>query len=371
LSAKSDYTSYQIFDRWNGKSIIIDAPNILIDTMEVFDLDIWDNDLHTSNLKISTNETSFYQHNGKFSSSMKINVSGIINQGNNIINTIQEDILGGQVLFAFPLNPIYSCICGKVSLTDTNSNVTDVNVTISGAYSRTISPDSLGLYCFDSLLVGNYSVKAEMNNFVFSPESYSFTDLDNSYYDKDFVGNIQIVDSFYNVCGTIELDDAGANIQDVEITIWGDKNSSLYPDFSGDFCFDSLEKGTYLIKPQLSSFIFTPADTTLNNINASLYGIKFFGKKVNSIYYDYNKIRMILFPNPTWRFVTIIPSLELSKNALISVYNTTGELVDFTTKRYENNNTIKLELLNENSGLYYIQIVDNKIQLIGKVVLIK
>jgi hypothetical protein len=188
IAAISNYNEYRLFDRWSPIEITVDAPNINIDSMEIIDLDIWKSDFHSKNIEIESNKNVLFQHSGKFSSYKKINVAGKIYQGKNTLVLTQEDILGGQVLINFPLNPVYNCICGKVALNDTNLKLDQVSITITVDLSKIIHPDTIGLYCFDSLLNGDYEIKASLNNFNFTPMSYTFNDLKESYYEKDFNG---------------------------------------------------------------------------------------------------------------------------------------------------------------------------------------
>ena len=345
VSARSGYTSYQIFDRWNPIEFEIEAPNIVIDSMELFDLDIWNNDFHPSNIEIVANNNVLFQNSGKYTSYNKFNVSGKINQGSNILKLSQTDVLGGQLLINFPINPVYNCICGKVTLNDTSQKVTDVLVSISGDFNKTLNPDNLGLYCFDSLVKGNYNVRADLNNFEFSPLSYTFSDLSESYYDKDFDGNLK----YYSICGKVTLNDTSQKVTYVSLSMTGDQNKTKKPDLIGLYCFDSLVKGNYEITANLNNYDFTPSswsfsDLSENQNNKDFHGIK---QPDNIDRFERNFIN--IYPNPTSGNLYIT---AYNKLHLVEIYNIFGE------KLYSNHYQNSINVSTYPSGIYILRILD-------------
>lgn len=219
ISASVTSNGYRLYDRWSPQLLNIDIANdVKIDTLEIYDLNMWDNDLHPSNLEIKKEETTIWHQVGQFDEYSQVNLSDLLNHGQNVISMTQDNILGGQILITFPLSPETYRISGKVSLNDATVNLTEVKIILEGNKNDTINPDSTGFYSFTDLLKGKYSIYAELENFSFCPIfSYEYNLLDTNYVNQNFTGvmiipnnisesicqgeNIQIGDSIFTESG--------------------------------------------------------------------------------------------------------------------------------------------------------------------------
>ncbi len=122
IAADAGTTGYRLYDRWSPQTIGIDVPSgISANSTELFDLNLWNNDLHTADPNLMKGETSLWSHSGQFTGHTTIDVSGILNEGQNILTMTQDDFLGGQVLVTFPyVIPVTGDITGdgKVNYED-------------------------------------------------------------------------------------------------------------------------------------------------------------------------------------------------------------------------------------------------------------
>ncbi len=77
-------------------------------------------------------------------------------------------------------------------------DVTQVTLTLSGAASAVYHPASDGYYLISGLTYGeNYTVTPSLDDYVFEPESYSYTPLSADMFDQNFQGTF----TPFIVCG--------------------------------------------------------------------------------------------------------------------------------------------------------------------------
>jgi len=101
--AQVNREGYRIFDRWSPQPIFINIPsNTTISAMEIYDLNLWDNDLHCSDVLIKKGDIEIWNKTGLFNDQAAFDVSNTLNNGLNFLSIVQEDFLGGQVLITFP-----------------------------------------------------------------------------------------------------------------------------------------------------------------------------------------------------------------------------------------------------------------------------
>jgi len=104
-AVQRDYTgaSYRVYDRWSQQILQIDVPEgANLSYMEIYDLNLWANDLHTANPTIKSGETVVWSRSGQFTGSANVNVSAVLNDGQNLLTMAQNDFMGGQILVTFP-----------------------------------------------------------------------------------------------------------------------------------------------------------------------------------------------------------------------------------------------------------------------------
>ena len=106
LAADAQPNGYRIFDRWTNKNIpVFIPPNYNFNMMELYDLDLWENDLHPSNVEILKSDSSIWNQSGEFVNNTTIDVSNVLNSGNNLLTFSQDNLFGGQLLVTFSYNP--------------------------------------------------------------------------------------------------------------------------------------------------------------------------------------------------------------------------------------------------------------------------
>ncbi len=121
IAASVGTSGYRLYDRWSPQTIGIDVPaGVSADLMQLFDLNLWGNNLHPADVNITKGATSIWSQTGQFTGHAAVNVSSLLDEGQNMLTIAQDDFLGGQVLVAFPYNPLAADITGdgKVNFED-------------------------------------------------------------------------------------------------------------------------------------------------------------------------------------------------------------------------------------------------------------
>ena len=108
-SAVVSNDGYRLYDRWSPHLVAVDVPaGPMADTMELFDLNLWGNDLHPANLTIKEGDTTVWSHGGQFTGHTTADTSGVFEVGPNLLSMTQNDFLGGQILLTFPYALLHS-----------------------------------------------------------------------------------------------------------------------------------------------------------------------------------------------------------------------------------------------------------------------
>ena len=103
IAASAGASGYRLYDRWSPQTIQIDIPSgTNADSMMLFDMNLWDNNLHPANINLKKDTSTIWSHSGQFTGHTDVDVSGTLDEGLNILLMTQEDFLGGQVLITFP-----------------------------------------------------------------------------------------------------------------------------------------------------------------------------------------------------------------------------------------------------------------------------
>ncbi|MBI1733222.1 MAG: S8 family serine peptidase [Gammaproteobacteria bacterium] len=101
----SNPSSYELYDRWSPQTVQIDVPyGVNPTSLELIDLDVWDNELHPANLKVIKGNNSIFGQPGQFTGHFTVDVTDAVIEGPNVLTMTQDDILGGQVLVTFTYN---------------------------------------------------------------------------------------------------------------------------------------------------------------------------------------------------------------------------------------------------------------------------
>ncbi len=103
IAADVNSSGYRLYDRWSAQVVKINVPSgVKPHSMKVFDLNMWDNNLHPANLNIRQGDNSIYSQSGQFTGHVDVNVENVLAAGDNILTITQDDVFGGQILLTFP-----------------------------------------------------------------------------------------------------------------------------------------------------------------------------------------------------------------------------------------------------------------------------
>jgi hypothetical protein len=103
ISASVGSTDYRLYDRWSPQIANANIPQVdLPSSMEVYDLNLWSNGLHTANITIQNGTNTIWTQSGQFTGQVAVAVPGAFNAGQNTLTFSQNDFLGGQILVTFP-----------------------------------------------------------------------------------------------------------------------------------------------------------------------------------------------------------------------------------------------------------------------------
>jgi len=104
IAALVETDGYRLYDRWSPQTIQINVPSdVKADCIELFDLNMWNNDLHAANLRIKKGDTVVWSQTGQFTGHATVDLPpGTLPEGGNVLTATQDDFLGGHVLFTFP-----------------------------------------------------------------------------------------------------------------------------------------------------------------------------------------------------------------------------------------------------------------------------
>lgn len=103
IAASAGTTGYRLYDRWSPQTIGIDVPpGVNASSMDLFDLNLWGNELHTADPNLTKDSNSVWSYPGQFTGHTSVDMSDVLDEGLNILTMTQNDFLGGQVLVTFP-----------------------------------------------------------------------------------------------------------------------------------------------------------------------------------------------------------------------------------------------------------------------------
>jgi len=147
---------------------------------------------------------------------------------------------------------------------DEGTPLAGVTVALAGSQAARAVTDQSGGYRFASLpSSGNYSVTASKPHYTFDPPTLSFTtppaDLRG-----DFAAKINRHAIFGHVTGA-----GGSSASGVNVTLDGPLSEGATTDAGGNYSFTGLpEGGSYTVTPSQSSFVFSPATRTVDDLEA-------------------------------------------------------------------------------------------------------
>jgi cysteine-rich repeat protein len=159
IAAYVNSSGYRLYDRWSPQVFTIDVPsNLNPNTMELYNLNLWGNDLHPANLTLKKGNMFLWSQDGQFTGNTTINVSSSLNPGLNVITMTQDDFLGGQVLITFPFEETFNS-CGN-GIVEAGEECDDGNIQNGDCCSSSCVYEPEGSSCTD----GQYCNGGEVCN---------------------------------------------------------------------------------------------------------------------------------------------------------------------------------------------------------------
>jgi uncharacterized protein (TIGR03437 family) len=158
-------------------------------------------------------------------------------------------------------------LSGTISPSSASSGA---SVKLGGASSATVTANSSGVYTFNGLVNGTYTVTPSKSGYTFSPTSQTVTVSSASLTAINFTA--QSVSQTWAVSGTISPSSVGSG---AIVTLSGAASATATADASGNYAFTGLGNGTYTVTPSKSGCAFSPANQSVTINSANLSGINF------------------------------------------------------------------------------------------------
>ena len=159
-------------------------------------------------------------------------------------------------------------LSGKVS----GDKEQGVDIVLSGTESRSTQTDSSGLYSFEGLANGSYTITPSAAGFTFDPinTAVSFTGVASTA--NDFTAITAAVT--YSISGSI----SGDITANVPVNITGGTTGSTVSDSSGNYSFTGLAGNLdYTVTPTRTDYTFNPVNHPFTNLVADQTGQDFIG----------------------------------------------------------------------------------------------
>ncbi len=150
-----------------------------------------------------------------------------------------------------------------------------IKIILSGSSNREKTTNIGGLYLFDSLARGSYTVTPQSTIYRFNPENYSFPDLTTDARQKDFVAS-QL--PAYSISGYIK-DETGIPLAGAKIALSGSSQIMTLSNDEGLYTFSGLPAGTYIVNATQNGYIFIQNTKSVTLTNNSIDNINFTAKK--------------------------------------------------------------------------------------------
>ncbi|MBN1292416.1 MAG: carboxypeptidase regulatory-like domain-containing protein [Candidatus Latescibacteria bacterium] len=128
-----------------------------------------------------------------------------------------------------------------------------------GQFEVTSDTDDSGVFLFENLIDGTYTLRLVHGLYSFSPNSKQITIEGSNVILEPIVGLSQSEGGTYNVYGTI-FDSSGGRLADVILMLSGADMTSVasFTDKEGNYFFSGVSDGSYNIIPLLEGYTFAP-----------------------------------------------------------------------------------------------------------------
>jgi len=157
-------------------------------------------------------------------------------------------------------------ISGRITLN--GSGLSGVTITLSGNASSVTETNAEGNYVFVGLSNGSYVVTPTKEGYQFSPASQSVTIADANKEVIDFTAT-----AGYTISGKVTV--TGVGLSGVTMTLSGGVSLTTTTDSLGDYSFNNLGNGTYIITPSKEGYGFSPLSETVTISGANQGNIDF------------------------------------------------------------------------------------------------
>ncbi|MBA3830240.1 MAG: PKD domain-containing protein [Taibaiella sp.] len=258
-------------------------------------------------------------------------------------------------------------------------------------------------YTFNSVVAGNYLIKAEITNGATSGTGYVPTYHDSSVY---WSGAYNIAHStgtvdhanVYLMKGTVTTGPGfvggnvlygagrssgttgtvGAPVVGLIIYIRNSSNkvlASSITDGSGNYSFSNLPTGTYSIYPESMGLTTTPATAVVTASSTSVHNVNFKQNSISiapiatSVGNTAPAQNFVIYPNPAKGHVTIQWNDNAMGTADVTISNITGQKVYHTLLNRDGNGSSTIYLSQLQPGMYFINVATKEGQTISKIAL--
>jgi hypothetical protein len=167
----------------------------------------------------------------------------------------------GDYLAAAPQEKF--AVSGRV-IDENGSGMVGITVALRGSQNVTSETDADGRYQFSNLPTsGVYTVTPYRRHYTLNPVSYEIVTPAN---DQTF--NYVATFNHHEIRGRV-ADDAGQPLADVTVTLSGSQSLTATTGADGEYLFADLPAGgNYTVTPRKRSYAFSPANRTLNDLDA-------------------------------------------------------------------------------------------------------
>lgn len=174
---------------------------------------------------------------------------------------MQDAAPAGMNAFLANIDPSANTISGQVTLG--SSEMSGVNMALSGSQSSSAVTNGSGYYSFAVPTGGTYLVTPSLNGYVFGPQSQGYANL-NSNQTANFTASAGFS---YTIVG--QLTASGNALNGATVTLSGSQTGTYTTTASGDYTFTVQAGGTYTVTPSLAGSTFSPASATFTNLTAN------------------------------------------------------------------------------------------------------
>jgi hypothetical protein len=152
-------------------------------------------------------------------------------------------------------------ISGRV--TSANGRPAQVRIKLSGSKKETAATDGEGRYAFDRLPAGDYVVAPIEDGLIFEPRGYSFGNLSRNE-SANFRASERPPDVLYSISGRVTSNGRPAQAR---IRLMGKRNAIASTDGEGNYRFDGLPAGSYMVAPVADRLNFEPRSRLIVQLN--------------------------------------------------------------------------------------------------------